>query len=49
MEHAVASHSIVLGIATHGGCELAADSGLLVKDVVELERDSKGPALEEAL
>ena len=49
MEHAVAGNGVILGITTHRGCDRTADSGLLVQDIIELERDGERIATEEAL
>ena len=49
VNHTVAGDGVILGITALGGIDDLADGGLLVQDVVELERDGEGVALEEAL
>ena len=49
MEHGVVGNGVVLGIAALLCGEHTADSRLLVQDVVELQGDGEGIALEEAL
>ena len=49
MNHTIASDGVILGITALGGRDDMADGGLLMQDVVELERDGESLALEEAL
>ena len=49
MKHSVVGDSVILGIAALHGIEDAADSRLLVQDVVELEGNGESISLEERL
>ena len=49
MHHAVAGDGVVFGIGAPHRRDGAAEGGLLVQDVVELQGDGEGLTLEEAL
>jgi hypothetical protein len=49
MKHGIAGDGVVLSVGTGHVGDLTREGGLLVQDVVELERDGEGFSLEEAL
>ena len=49
MNHTIAGDGVILGITALGSGDDMADGGLLMQDVVELERDGEGLTLEETL
>ena len=49
MQHAIAGDGVVFGIGAPHRRDGAAEGGLLVQDVVELQGDSEGLTLEESL
>ena len=49
MQHAIAGDGVVFGIGATHRRDGAAEGGLLVQDVVELQGDGEGLTLEESL